>query len=99
MVEPMAIHIDKETEELAAQIASITGETEADAVRKAVRERSEQLSVRASAQEKRKKQEPGSLLRFLETEIWPLIPEEDRGKPPMTKAEWAEALGYGPEEP
>lgn len=94
----MAIHLDKETEELVAQIASITGETEADAVREAVRERRERLSERAAAREERKKQEPGSLLRFLETEIWPLIPEEDRGKPPMTKAELAEALGYGPEE-
>ena len=95
MVGPMAIHIDKETEELAAQIASITGESEADAVREAVRERRERLELRASGKGNPRR----DLQEWLETEIWPLIPEEDRGKPPMTRAERAEALGYGPEEP
>jgi len=31
-----------------------------------------------------------------ETEIWPLIPAESRGKPPLSKAEREELLGYGP---
>jgi hypothetical protein len=33
------------------------------------------------------------MLHFMETEIWPLIP--NRGGPPMTKAERAKLLGYG----
>jgi hypothetical protein len=37
------------------------------------------------------------LLGFMETEIWPLIPVENRGGPAITKAEKEEALGYGPE--
>lgn len=41
--------------------------------------------------------EPGDLRRFLETEIWPLIPEEERGRPPMKKSEREEILGYGSE--
>jgi len=97
----MAMHIDKETEELAAQIASITGETEADAVREALRERRDRLGEHRERAELRADDAGNprrNLQKWLETEIWPLIPEEDRGKPPMTKAELAEALGYGPEE-
>ena len=90
----MALNIeDKETEKLAAEIASRTGETETDAVRQALRERHERLGSQAE----RRKREPGSLLRYLETEIWPLIPAEERGRPPMTKAEREEILGIGPE--
>jgi antitoxin VapB len=90
----MALNIkDKETEELAAQIASMTGETKTGAVRQALRERHERLALRGG----RRKREPGSMLRFLETEIWPQIPEEDRGKPPLSKAEVEEILGFGPE--
>ena len=37
-----------------------------------------------------------SLHRFLETEIWPLIPPDQLGKP-ITKQEREEILGYGPD--
>jgi hypothetical protein len=33
----------------------------------------------------------------METEIWPLIPERNRGGSPITKEEKEEILGYGPE--
>jgi antitoxin VapB len=90
----MALNIkDKETEELAAEVASLTGESKTGAVRQALRERRDRLVLESG----RRKREPGSLLRFLETEIWPQIPEEDRGQPPMTKAEREEILGIGPE--
>lgn len=90
----MALNIeDKETERLAAEIASRTGETEIEAVRQALRERHERLVPPSG----RRNREPGSLLRYLETEIWPLIPAEERGRPPMTKAEREEILGIGPE--
>ena len=91
----MALNIkDKETEELAAEVASMTGESKTGAVRQALRERHERLTLESG----RRKREPGSLRRFLETEIWPLIPEEDRGQPPMTKDEWDEIIGEEPEE-
>jgi antitoxin VapB len=90
----MALNIkDKETEKLAAEVASLTGESKTGAVRQALRERRDRLAADAGG----KKRSPGSLRRFLETEIWPLIPAEDRGRPPMTKAEREELLGIGPE--
>ena len=36
--------------------------------------------------------------RWLETEIWPQIPPEELGRPPLTQAELAKALGYGSRE-
>lgn len=91
----MALNIkDKETEELAAEVASMTGESKTGAVRQALRERHERLSLQSGGAGKR---EPGSLRRFLETEIWPLIPEEDRRQPPIPKEEIEEILGYGPD--
>jgi antitoxin VapB len=90
----MALNIkDKEAEALAAEVASLTGESKTGAVREALRERRDRLVLESG----RGKREPGSLLRFLETEIWPQIPEEDLGGPPMTKAEREEILGIGPE--
>jgi antitoxin VapB len=91
----MALNIkNKETEELAAAVASLTGESKTGAVRQALRERHERLALQSGGEGGR---EPGSLRRFLETEIWPLIPEEDRGRPPMTKAEWDEIGDIDPE--
>jgi antitoxin VapB len=90
----MALNIkDQEAEKLAAEVASLAGESKTGAVRQALRERRDRLVLGSSGQ----KRPVGSLRRFLETEIWPLIPEEERGKPPMTKAEREEILGIGPE--
>lgn len=90
----MALNIkDKETEQLAAEVASLAGESKTGAVRQALRERRDRLALSAAGG----RREPGSLLRFLETEIWPQIPAGDRGKPPLTKAETEEILGIGPE--
>ena len=36
------------------------------------------------------------LLRFLESEVWPLVPEEERGRRLLKERE-AEILGYGPD--
>lgn len=91
----MALNIrDQEAGQLAAEVAKLTGESESEAVRQALRERRDRLSL----EPKSKTRKPGDLRRFLETEIWPQIPEELRGRPPMTKAEKAKALGYGPDE-
>ena len=91
----MALNIkDQETEKLAAEVAELSGESEADAVREALKERRDRLALEKGGRPKRKKRDT---LRFLETEIWPYIPKEELDQPPMTKAEKEELLGYGPE--
>jgi hypothetical protein len=100
----MALKIkDEGTEALVNKIASLTGETQTEAVRQAAKERLERLEKqrdgrfsadRGSDYDPRASRE--NFRRFMETEIWPLIPAENRGKPPMTKEEREELLGYGP---
>jgi len=88
----MALNIkDSETEKLAAEVALITGNTKTGAVRDALREKRDRLRLESG---KRRKRDPEDFRRFLETEIWPQIP--DRGTP-LTKEEREEILGYGPE--
>jgi antitoxin VapB len=87
----MALNLkDPEVEQLAKEVALITGDTKTGAVREALREKRDRLRLQSGT---RRRQEPGSFRRFLETEIWPQIPAEDRGKPPMTKEEVEEILG------
>lgn len=88
----MALNIkDPETERLAAELAALTGETKTGAVRTALRERRERLGREHGAQTRGER-----LRRVLEEEIWPLVPDDVRGKP-ITKAEREEILGYGPD--
>jgi antitoxin VapB len=87
---------DEETEKLAAEIATLTGESEEEVVRQSLRERRDRLEPQVEVKGKPRSKE--EMLHFLETEIWPLIPEEHRGRSPMTKAERARLLGYGPDE-
>lgn len=90
----MALNIkNEEAERLAAEVAELAGESKTGAVKEALRERRDRLESERVGKEKRRR----DLRRFMETEIWPQIPEELRGKPPMTKAEKEEILGYGPE--
>ena len=87
----MALNIkDRESEELAAEIASMTGETKTGATRTALRERRDRLRLESGRPAK-----PYEGMRhWLETEIWPQIPDELRGKPPMSKTEREEFLGF-----
>ncbi len=87
---------DAETERLAIEIAKLAGESEEEAVRQALAERRDRLQA-GSAGERRRPQTKAEMLHYLETKIWPLIPEENRGGPPITKEEKEEILGYGPE--
>ena len=82
---------DTETEKLAAEVAEMTGETKEVAVREALREKKERLGMRSG-----RKGRPRSMQEWLETEIWPRIPAEERGKP-LTKEEVEDILGFGPE--
>jgi antitoxin VapB len=90
----MALNIkNEETEKLAAEVASLAGETKTGAVRQALRERRDRLRLESGREEKPYR----GMRQWLETEIWPQIPAEDRNRPPLTKAEREEILGIGPE--
>jgi antitoxin VapB len=91
----MALNIkDEETEALVNELAALTGETEADAVRRATEERLDRL--RPKPRTGRGFQTVEEVEQWLETEIWPRIPKEQLGKP-ISKAEREEILGYGPD--
>jgi antitoxin VapB len=90
----MALNIkNEETEKLAAEVASLAGETKTGAVTQALLERRDRLRLESGREEKPYR----SMRQWLETEIWPQIPAEDRNRPPLTKAEREEILGIGPE--
>ena len=91
----MALNIkNKETQELAAEVAALTGESKTGAVKQALRERRDRLRLQpAGAGEKPYR----GMRQWLETEIWPQIPDHLLDRPPMTKDEIEEILGIGPE--
>ncbi len=87
----MALTIDPETERLAAEIAELTGDSQAEAVRKALEEKWQRLAPAA---------DPEALVarwrKYLEDEVWPHVRPEFRGKR-ISKEEIEEILGYGPD--
>jgi antitoxin VapB len=88
----MALNIkDAETERLAAEVASLAGETKTRAVKVALQERKERLAAGL-----RGRRRTDRLRKWLETEVWPNLPADVRGNP-ITKEEREEILGYGPE--
>ena len=88
----MALNIkDAETEQLAAEIAALTGRTKTGVIRAALREQRDRLVAREDVQRRRAR-----LRRFLEEEIWPLVPADHLGRP-ITRAEQEEILGFGPD--
>jgi antitoxin VapB len=88
----MALNIkDAETERLAAEVASLAGETKTRAVKVALQERKKRLAAELSGRRRTDR-----LRKWLETEVWPNLPADVRGKP-ITKEEREEILGYGPE--
>lgn len=88
----MALNIkDPETDRLAAEVAALTGETKAKAVKVALAERRKHLAARAASRERGDR-----LRRFLSEEAWPQIPDDVRGVP-ISRREREEILGYGPE--
>lgn len=89
----MALNIkNPETERLAAEVAELAGESKTTAVTVALRERRDRLARAESLEERQAR-----IRRVLEEEIWPLVPPEVLGRPPLTKAEREEILGIGPE--
>jgi antitoxin VapB len=93
----MALNIkDLETEQLATEVAELSKDTKTGAVRQALRERRDRLRLEGAGVGPGEKPYRG-MQQWLETEIWPQIPEELKGRPPMTKEEIEEILGIGPE--
>jgi len=88
----MALNIkDAMAEQLAAEVAQLAGENKTQAVRIALQERKERLELQGDGGRHGRRR---NLRRLLETEIWPLIPDEVRGRP-LTKEEEEEILGFG----
>jgi antitoxin VapB len=82
---------DRETELLAAEVAAMTGDSKTGAIRTALRERRERLTLQGAAGDREQ-----ALRKLLEEEIWPSIPPDVLGHAP-TREEQDEILGYGPE--
>lgn len=88
----MALNIkDARTEELAAKVAELAGESKTGAIRQSLEERLERL-----LQETRAANREARLNRFLQHEAWPQVPHALLGHP-VTKDERESILGYGPE--
>ena len=88
----MALNIkNPEVERLADEVASLTGETKTEAVRQALAERRARLRMRVTDDSRRAR-----LRRFLEREVWSVVPPDQVGCPP-DRAERERILGYGEE--
>ena len=81
---------DPVTERLAAEVALLTGETKTGAIRRSLLERKDRLSLRILQLDRE-----AVLKRFLEDEVWPLLPAT-RGRK-LTKGQREAILGFGQE--
>ncbi len=77
-------------ERLAAEVARLTGESKTEAIRRALEERRRRLKGPSIAERRER------VLRFLETKVWPNLPEGQRGRR-LTSAEEDDILGFGPD--
>ena len=88
----MALNIKSpEVEQLVAAVAAMTGESKTEAVRRALLERRERLSLEHPHGER-----GGDFLRYLEEEVWPKAPPGQLGCR-LSREEEDEILGYGPD--
>jgi antitoxin VapB len=88
----MALSIKSpEVEELVTALAAMTGETKTEAVRRALVERRERLSLQRAHRER-----GSDFLRYLAEEVWPKAPPGQLGRR-LSREEEDEILGYGPE--
>ena len=84
----MALNIkDSRTEELAAEVAELAGESKTGAIRQSLEDRLEQLVQRSRGGDRTER-----LSRFLRNEVWPQVPEGVLGVP-VTRAERENVLG------
>ena len=88
----MALTIkNAEVERLAAEVAQLAGESKTQAVKVALEERRRRLASGIDPQAR-----VAEALQWLETEVWPHVPPELRGRPHDSHAD-DELLGYGPD--
>ena len=88
----MALNIkDPETERLATEVAALTGESKTRAIRVALQERKQRLGFRVKRRSRK-----DEMLRFLQRDVWPRVPAEERGRR-LSREEEDAILGYGPE--
>ena len=88
----MALNIkNADVEHLVTELAQLTGESKTETVRRSLLERKERLSFRVAAADR-----TARALRYLETEVWPTIPKNERGRR-LTSEEEDAILGYGPD--
>ena len=78
-----------EVEQLADEVARLTGESKTEAIRRALVERRARLRLRVTPGARMKR-----LHRFLESEVWTRIPRDQLGSPP-NREERETILGYG----
>ena len=87
----MALNIkNPEVERLATELATLTGESKTEAVRRALEERKARVA-QGVVRPRRER-----LLAFLEEEVWPSVPEEELGRR-LSREEEDALLGYGPQ--
>jgi antitoxin VapB len=79
-----------EVEQLAADVAAMTGESKTEAIRRALAERRERLRLQHAGRERGR-----DFLRYLEEEVWPKAPPGQLGRR-LSREEEEEILGYGP---
>ena len=82
---------DPETERLATEVAALTGESKTRAIRVALQERKQRLGFRVKRRSRK-----DEMLRFLQRDVWPRVPAEERGRR-LSREEEDAILGYGPE--
>ena len=86
----MALRIKSpEVEKLVDAIAAMTGESKREAIRQALIERRERLSLQPVRYERGR-----DFLRYLEKEVWPKAPPDELGRR-LSREEEDEILGYG----
>lgn len=86
----MALNIkDPRVDQLASEVAALTGESKTAAIRTALAERRERLAFRLSGRDR-----AAAIRSFLEKEMWPEIPRSVRGKK-LFRREKERILGYG----
>ena len=87
----MALNIkNREVETLASEVARLAHETKTEAIRRALLERKLRLEA-----PKGRTRGVDSWLDYLRRNVWPGIPESERGRV-LTREEEDQILGYGP---
>lgn len=79
-----------QVEQLAAEVATLAGESKTEAIRRALLERRARLQTYGPAGAQR------NLREYVDRNVWPLIPPEAFGRT-LSREEEDAILGYGPE--